>query len=185
MKRLPGRDRRRARVQRLLLGLAAHVRLLRAGDGELVCIGSELFGGEESVRLRVVESDPFELDEDEEVLDLGATVARDRQQVVRLGVGDLDVDPRPRVDLNAGDLLLDLVELVEELPQLAGGEVGNPAAIALGEGAAARHDPGPRRPRRVRVGAELGQFPADALGEDLGGRHVRARLVERVFRARP
>ena len=126
---LPGRDGRPPGVQRLLLRFAPHVRLLLALDPELVRERCKLGRREQRLRGLVVQGDPLESEEDERVLDLRPTVARDGREVVRLRVGRVHAEAQVRVDRKPRKLLLELVCLVEERAQLDRVEPGDAAAI--------------------------------------------------------
>ncbi len=162
VERLPRRDRRAARIERLLLALRQDVRLLLPRDPEAVRVRLELGRREERVGRGVVEVEPLEIDEEEKALEVGKPVARERREVVRLGVGRLGVLARRRVETHAGDVLVERVELGEEREQLGGADGTDRAAAPLGEVARACEELIPRSARRVRGRGEIVEIPADA-----------------------
>ena len=180
VQRRPRRDGRRARVQRLLLRLAQDVRLLVPQRAQLVREARELRRREQRLGGLVVERDPFEIDEDELVLDVGAALARERREIVRLDVGRVHVHARAAVDEETRRVLLEQVALVEELPQPGRVELGDPAAVPLGERGRARDELRPLRPRLVRARAELGEVPAHLLDVVRDPGHSSRNLVQFV-----
>ena len=156
VQRLPGRDRGPARVERLLLALGQDVRLLLPGHPQPVPVRLELGGLEQRVGLGIVEREPLELDEEEEALEVGGPVARERREVVRLGVHRIGVLAGRGVEVDAGDVLRELVELVEQLAQPLRRRPSRPCRAAArrsrASGRAARPSRGApaRRPARDR-----------------------------------
>ena len=166
VQRLPGRDRGPARVERLLLALGQDVRLLLPRHPQPVPVRLELGGFEQRVRLGVVERQPLELDEEEEALEVGGPVAGERREVVRLGVRRIGVLARGRVEMDAGDVLRELVELVEQLPQPLGAGRADRAAPPLGEVACTGEQLVPVAARLLGVRLEIAQIPADPSGAE-------------------
>ena len=151
VERLPCRDRRPPRVERLLLALRQNVRLLLAGDLQAVRVRLELRRGEQRLGRGVVEVEPLEIDEEEQALEVGEPVARERREIVRLLVGRLGVLARRRVEPRAGNVLVQRVELGEESEQLGSADGADRSAPSLGEVAGAREELVPRSARRLRV----------------------------------
>ena len=120
---------------------------------QAVRVRLELRRGEELVGRGVVEREPFEIDEEEEALEIGEAVAGERREIVRLRVGRLGVLARRRVEARAGDVLVERVELGEERVELGGADGADRAAPPLGEVARAREELVPsaraRHPRRA------------------------------------
>ena len=171
VQRLPRRDDRAARVQRLLLRLGEDVRLLVALDTQLVLVGRELFGGEQLLCSIVVERDPFEPEEQQVVLDVGASVAADRGEVVGLDVGGVHAPAEERVDLEAREVLREIVRLVEQRAHRRRIERRDRAAVPRREILRALDEGRPAGARLGGVGAEVRKIPAHVLGTRSSGRH--------------
>jgi hypothetical protein len=178
VQRLPRGDHRAAQVERLLLGLGQDVRLLGARAAQPVDVRRQRRVGEQLLGAAVVDRDPLELDEDEQVLDLRSAVARERDEVVRLRVGRVGVLARHAVEADDRVLLLEPVELVEQLAQRVGAEPGDVAAVPLRDAPGPLDQAAPAPARLVRVAAQLARVPADSLGVCDGLRH-RARIDDR------
>ena len=112
-----------------LLRLAQQVRPVPAGGLEVVAAERELLVGEELGGAVVVDRGPFELDEDELVVDRGGLLlgARDQRAVRR--VGGVDGEAQARVRVGATDEIADRGELVHELGEAGGVELGDAAAV--------------------------------------------------------
>ena len=105
VQRLPGRDRGAARVERLLLPLGQDIGLLLPRHPQPMPVRLDLGSLEQRVGLGVVERKPLELDEEEDALEVGGPVARQRRQVVRLGIRRLGVLAGRGVEVDPGDVL--------------------------------------------------------------------------------
>ena len=166
MQRLPGRDRGPARVERLLLSLGQDVRLLLPRHPQPVPVRLELVGLEQRVGLGIVEREPLELDEEQEALEIGGPVARERREVVRLGVHRIGVLAGRGVEVDAGDVLRELVELVQQLAQPLGAGRADRAAPPLGEVARAGEQLVPVAARLLGIRLEIAQVPTDPGGAE-------------------
>ena len=161
VERLPGRDRRAPRVERLLFTLGQDVRLLLPRDAQAVRVRLELGGVEQRLRLGVSQREPLELDEEEHALEIGGPVACQRREVVRLGIRRIGVLAGGRVEVDARGVLRKLVELVEHVAQPLRARRAHGAAPPFGEVARPREQliPFPRRLLGVRL--EIAQVPAN------------------------
>ncbi len=168
VERLPRRDRRPPRVERLLLTLRQDVRLLLARDPQAVRVRLELGRREQRVGRGVVEGEPLEIDEEEKALEVGEAVAGERREIVRLLVGRLGVLARRRVEPRAGDVLVERVELGEEREQLRRRRRSRPFRAAASAKSRARARSSSHAPRAASAfGARSSRFQRmpDALRE--------------------
>ena len=122
----------------------------------------ELGGGEQRLRLGIVERQPLELDEEEEALEVGGPVAGQCGQVVGLGIHRLGVLTGGRVEVDAGDVLREVVELVEQLPQPLRPGGANRAPAPFGEVAGPGEELVPLAPALLGVGLEIAEVPPDS-----------------------
>ena len=128
--------------------------------------GSSSAACEQRLRLGIVEREPLELDEEKQALEVGGPVARERREVVRLGVDRVGVLAGRGVEVHAGDVLRELVELVEQLAQSLGPGRADRAAPPLGEVARADEQLVPVAARLLGVRLEIAQIPADPGGAE-------------------
>jgi hypothetical protein len=126
----------------------------------------ELGGLEQRLGLGIVEGEPFELDEQQETLEVRGPVARERRKIVRLRVHRVGVLAGGGVEVDAGDVLRELVELVEKLSQPFGAGRADRAAPPLGEVARAGEQLVPVASRLLGVRLEIAQVPADPGGAE-------------------
>src|SRR5262249_12006726 len=148
-------------VQRLLLPLGQDVRLLLPRYPQPMPVGLDLVGLEERVGLGIVERDPLELDEEEEALEVGGAVASERREVIGLGVHGVGVLAGRGVEMDAGDVLRELVELVEQLPQALSAGRADRVAPSFREVARAGKQLIPVAARLLGIRLEIAQIPTD------------------------
>src|SRR4051795_13130904 len=132
-----------------------------ASPPRAVPIRLELVALEQRVRLGVLQRDPLELDEEEEALEVGGPVAGESREVGRLGVRRIRVLASGGVEVDARDVLGQLVELVEQLPQPLGAARTHGAAPPLREVACAVEQIVPVAARLLAVRLEVAQIPTD------------------------
>ena len=113
-------------------------------------------------RPHVGDGRPLELDEQKKAFEVGGPVASQRRQVVRLGIHRLGVLAGGRVEMDSGDVLRQLVELVEQFPQALRPHGADRAAATLGEVARAGEELVPLPPSLLGVGREVAEIPANA-----------------------
>ena len=166
VERLPCRDRGATSVERLLLPLGEDVRLLLPRHPQAVPVRLELVGPEQRVCLGVLQRDPLELDEEEEALEVGGPVAGESREVGGLGVRRIRVLASCGVEVDAGDVLGQLVELVEQLPQSLRAGRADGAAPPLREVACAVEQIVPVAARLLAVRLEVAQIPTDPGGAE-------------------
>ena len=128
--------------------------------------GSSSAASSKRVGLGIVEREPLELDEEEQALEVGGPVASERREIVRLRVHGIGVLAGRGVEVDAGDVLRELVELVEQLAEPLGAGRADGAAPPLGEVARAGEQLVPVAARLLRVGLEIAQVPTNSGGAE-------------------
>ena len=133
-----------------LLGLRELVRAVAAQRAQVVGGECELRGLEQLVGTLVRHEVPLEVEEEQLRLDRRAELARLLEQRAARGVGRVERVAQHRVRTRAPAEVVDLGQLVHRLGQLGHVQLGDTAAVALGE--------------RLGALARLGQHRLDRLG---------------------
>jgi hypothetical protein len=126
----------------------------------------ELRGFEQGLGLAVFEGESFQLDEEQKALEFGGPVARERREVVALGIRRVGVLAGRGEEVDARDVLRQLIELDEQLPQSLGAGRADGSSAALREVACTLLQLVPIAPRLVGIRLEIAQVPTDSGGAE-------------------
>ena len=119
--------------QHPLLRLGQLVRAIAARGAQVMAAELDLVGREQLLGPLVVELVPLELEEEQRGLDLRAALADLLEQGAALGVARVDGEPERRIAAGPADPLEDLLELAHRGHEAVDVQVGDLAAVGLGE----------------------------------------------------
>ena len=145
------------------------MRPVPAQAAQVVTVAGHVRGVGERVGDVVVEPDPLQLEEPQRVRDLHVLLLDHGFEIPRLVVVDVDGAAQADVGAGARDGVVDLRDLGQGGCEAGGVELGDPAAVALGEGVAGRAGVLREGAGSGGVDDDPGQVPAHALRARSGG----------------